>query len=155
MSYWSFKLARRIREIPESVKGDNNFWTYICGLACMSRSFSYLLFPPGGDSLSSKSIETLVPYFWWFAWLLTWGAILIVGAILQRVTVCFIAHVAVTLTYSFFVYSLTFSIILINFDPDYESGDVGWSGVGPLAIVAILNGWRVWKLARDLRTKRH
>lgn len=143
-------MPQKVPDVPESFIFENNFWTYICGIACILRFLSYRIIPPGPDTLSAKSIETLVPYHIWAYWLLLVSVALLVGAVLHNVKIAFIAHLLATLTYSFFTYSLSFSIVQINFDHDPNTMHVGWAGVEPLAIVALLNAWRVRGLARDL-----
>jgi uncharacterized membrane protein len=147
-------LTRELGELPESVKGEYNFWTYICGIVCFSRAFSYLTYPPVADALVSNSIERLVPYTAWGVWLLCLGVALLIGATMQSVYISFFAHLFVTLTYSFLFYSLTFSIILINMGAESNEERVGWAGTALIALFAVLNGWKVWKLGRDIKTKK-
>src|SRR5215207_10048606 len=127
-------------DIPWSLA--SQFWGYICAVGCINRAISYWLRPPDSDALSSLTFERLIPYGGWALILLFLGIILVIATAAQMAATGMFAHLGATLVYLVFVFTSLVGVIQNN---------LGWTGVYPLAVVALVHAHRVINLGAIVR----
>jgi hypothetical protein len=129
-----------MRQAAHHVRLPGWAWSLILAVTAVVRASSYLTRPPDEDAGGLDLIESQLPYSGWAGVLIT-GAVLIVAGIALWLTgsnwspwLAFAGHVILLGATCIFVTSVTISA---------ATTDMGWSGLAPLLVVAVLHTERI------------